>query len=459
MEQGAVNKKAEFWSSRAGFILASMGSAIGLGSIWKFPYEVGSNGGGGFVLFYLLGLGLIVLPLMLVEFSVGRRGRADAMQSINVVAQIGGGSRAWSTIGALGVVTSCLILSYYSVVGGWALAYTFETVTNTHPGTTADAVRARYDVLLASPVRMTGYHLAFMVMTGVIVARGIAGGIEQACKFLMPILIVLIAALALYSLLEGDFFAALRFLFAIDFSAITPKVALEAIGLGFFSIGVGLAIMITYAAYSAKDVDLVQAAIVTLVSDTAISFLAGLAIFPIVFAEKLDPSSGPGLMFVTVPLAFARMPFGGVAAFLFFVLLSIAALASAMSMLEMPVAFLHRQYGWSRRLAALISGTACWILGLGTVFSFNWWANWFPLAALRMFENATLFELLDDLTSNLLLPVGGLGLAIFSGWAIPTRLLADELRLRQPAAKALRFLMRYVAPLGIAAAALAPAVL
>lgn len=195
--------QSEYWSSRAGFIFAAMGSAIGLGSIWKFPYEVGTNGGGGFVLFYLLGLLLIVFPLMLVEFAIGRRGRSNAVTSIAAVALESGGSRGWATIGILGVAAAGLILSFYSVIGGWAPAYVVDTIRHGLAGNSATLVRARYDALLASPVQMTIYHTIFMVITAVIVARGIAGGIESASLYLMPVLIVLIVTLALYSTFQG----------------------------------------------------------------------------------------------------------------------------------------------------------------------------------------------------------------------------------------------------------------
>ena len=450
-----MRNKPEEWSGRIGFILSTMGSAIGLGSIWKFPYEVGSNGGGAFVFCYLLGLVLIVLPLMLVEFAIGRRGRSDAVGSIALVAEESGSSRSWPILGAVGVATSFLILSFYSVIGGWALSYAVDTVRDGLPGDSASAVQARFDALLASPWSMSGYHAVFMAVTAIIVARGIAGGIESACKILMPILIVLVVVLAIYSMSRGDVYAALHFLFGLDRELISAKVALEALGLGFFSIGVGLAVMITYASYAGADIDLRQVAIATIVGDTAVSFLSGLAVFPIGFVERLDPASGPGLMFVTLPLAFARLPFGTLAAIAFFVLLAVAGLASAISLLEMPVAFLQRRTACSRPFATAVSALACWALGLLSVLSFNVWADWFPLGSVPGFARASVFDLLDQLTSNMLLPAGSFALAVFGGWAIPTSLFAEELRLGPTAIAAIRALLRYVVPGGIAAASLA----
>ncbi|HSB40919.1 MAG TPA: sodium-dependent transporter [Methylomirabilota bacterium] len=446
----------ERWSSRPGFIFAAMGSAIGLGSIWKFPYEVGTNGGGAFVVFYLLGLGLIVFPLMLVEFAIGRRGRSHAIASIAAVARESGASRSWAVVGVVGVVGAVLILSFYSVIAGWAVAYVVDTIRDGLPGPGASAVQARFDALLAAPLRMTVYHTVFMAATVLVVARGVAGGIERTSLYLMPALIVLVVALAGYSTSQGDAPAALRFLFAFDLDRLSARAALEALGLGFFSIGVGLAVMVTYAAYAGPDFDLRTVAIVTLLSDTAISFLAGLAVFPVVFAEGLDPSSGPGLMFVTLPLAFAGMPLGTGVATAFFVLLSVAALASALSLLEMPAALVHRWLGWPRLWATLIAGSVCWALGIASVLSFNLWAGRRPLAWLPGLGTLGVFDSLDHLASNVLLPLGGLGLALFGGWVVPRRLLATELRLGPAAAGVIVVLLRYVAPLGIIAASLLP---
>jgi NSS family neurotransmitter:Na+ symporter len=374
------------------------------------------------------------------------------MGSIARVAQASGASAHWGLIGTLGVLTSFLVLSFYSVIGGWTLAYTVETVRHGLAGDTAGAVQARFDALLASPLRMTAYHTAFMGLTAVIVARGVARGIEDACKVMMPALIALLAVIALYAAANGDLAAALRFLFVIDLQRITATVALEALGLGFFSIGIGFALMLTYAGYADRDINLRQVAIATILADTAVSLLAGLAVFPVVFAEKLDPASGPGLLFVTVPLAFARLPLGMLAAAGFFVLLALAALASAISLLEMPVSWLAHRADWPRPRATAAAAAACWLLGLASVLSFNRWAAWYPLAAVPGLAKATLFELMDQLTSNALLPAGGLALALFGGWVVPSRLLAEELRLGVAGTVVVRALLRYVAPIGIAAA-------
>ena len=423
-----MSTRAENWSGRAGFVLAAVGSAVGLGSIWKFPYEVGANGGAAFVLFYFAGLLLAVVPLMLAEFAIGRHGRGDAAASIAAVAAAHGAGRAWKWAGVLGVLTGALVLSYYSVIGGMTIAYAIDPARG-------------YDALRASPGALTAHHALFLAITAAIVARGIGAGIELACRILMPLLAALMLALAAYGSLHGDMAAALRFLFKLDPSTFTARAALEALGLGFFSIGVGFGVMITYAAYAGKEIDLAQAAVWSVGIDTAISLLAGLAVFPLVFAHGLDPASGPGLVFVTLPLAFSRMPFGELAAVAFFGLLFVAALASAISMLELAVAPLMRRLGWSRRAASAAAAAACFAAGLGTVFS------------------PAFFEALDHLTSNVLLPLGGIGIALFAGWALPRAVVGQELELGPRGAAILHGVLRWLTPALIAATALAPAVL
>jgi NSS family neurotransmitter:Na+ symporter len=293
---------------------------------------------------------------------------------------------------------------------------------------------------------MAAYHALFMALAVAIVARGVARGIEAASKVLMPLLAALMLALAGYSALYGDLAATLRFLFRLEVQGFSGRAALEALGLGFFSIGVGFGLMITYAAYAGRTIDLARAALWAVGADTAISLLAGLAVFPVVFANSLDPAGGPGLVFVTLPLAFARMPFGAVAAVAFFALLFVAALASAISMLEVAVALLKGRLGWTRARASLALGAACFVAGLASVLSFNLWSDWQP----------TPFDALDYATSNVMLPLGGLAIALFAGWALPGRVLAEELGLPPRAAALLGWLLRWAAPALIAAAALAP---
>lgn len=431
------------WSGRTGFILATIGSAVGLGSIWKFPYEVGTNGGSAFVLCYLAGLVLVVFPLMLAEFAIGRSGRSDPATVLARIAEACGRSPLWRFAGTLGVLSGFLILSFYSVIGGWTLGYALEAGLRSTAHATA---QAQFDALLADPARMLALHAAFMAIAGVIVARGIAGGIEAACKILMPVLIAMTLVLALTSLLTGDAGGALQFLFRLDLSHFSVRGALEALGLGFFSIGVGLGLMITYAAYADPGIDLREVALVTVVGDALVSFLAGLAIFPVVFGAGLDPAAGPGLMFITVPVAAGQLGYGAAYALVFYVLLFFAALASAISLLELVVAWLVRHAGFARVRSVIVAGTACWIFGIPTVLSFNRLVGWRPLAFVPGLKEANFYEAIDVLTSNFMLPVGGLLLAVFVGWIVPQGLIQEELQLTSLRLRILRSILRYVVP-------------
>lgn len=440
------------WKTRSGFILATIGSAVGIGSIWKFPYEVGANGGGAFVLVYLLGLALVVVPMMLAEFAIGRRGRADAATSIEVAAISESVSPRWRVVGVLGAVTSFLILSFYAVIGGWAVFYASDTLLQGLPDDPA-GVRDQFDGLLGSPARMAAFQAVFLGAVALVVHRGVQRGIEASMKILMPVLAALLAALAVFSMSTGDARETLRFLFVPDMDALSGRGVLDALGLGFFSIGVGLGILVTYAAYSPPSVGLKAAAVTSVAGDTAVSLLAGLAIFPVVFANELDPASGPGLAFVSLPLAFDAVPGGRWAATAFFTLLAIAALGSAISMLEAVVAMLARRAGWSRARGTALAAVACFVVGLATVLSFNHWAGIHPLGGITRYADATVFDLLDDLTSQVLLPLGGFAIALFAAWAMPKRFLGRELVLRGVPLAGLRLMLRFVAPLLVVVAA------
>jgi NSS family neurotransmitter:Na+ symporter len=442
------------WRSRSGFLLATIGSAVGIGSIWKFPYEVGSNGGGAFVLIYLAGLVAVVVPLMLAEFAVGRRGRADATTSLRSVAVEEGTRGPWSAVGFVGAATAFLVLSFYAVIGGWTIRYAVSVILRGLP-TTALAVDEEFRSVLAAPGQMMAFQAVFLVGVALVVLRGVQQGIERSMKILMPLLAVLLVALAIYSLRTGDAARGVRFLLVPDFAHMSGRTVLDALGLGFFSIGVGLGILLTYAAYSPPRVDLRMVAFASVAADTAISLLAGLAIFPVVFANDLDPASGPGLAFVSLPLAFSAMPAGRAAATAFFILLAVAALASAISMLETVVAVLDRRLGWSRRRGVTVGTVACFIAGIATVLSFNDWSGVHPLRRIPRYAEATIYALLDDATSQVLLPLGGLAFAVFVGWVLPRTFLATELGLRGVALTGLRFVLRVVAPVVVLGAAAA----
>jgi NSS family neurotransmitter:Na+ symporter len=439
------------WSSRLGFILATIGSAVGLGSIWKFPYEVGENGGGAFLLFYLLGLSIVVAPLLVAEFVIGRRGRGDAAASIAAVALEAGRSIRWGGIGLLMIATGFLILSYYAVIGGMTVAYFVRAASGSFAGVDAETTGVIFEALVSRPWSLAGYQALFIAVTVVVVARGVGRGIELACRVLMPVLVVLMITLALYAAVEGRLGAALEFLFVPHMEAFNPRVALQALGLGFFSIGVGLGVMITYAAYARSNLNLTSVAVAILVGDTAISLLAGLAIFPLVFAHHLDPAEGTGLMFLTLPIAFGQLPFGSAVGAAFFLSLVVAALASAMSLLELVVAPVTRLMGLPRPGSAAILGVLCWLTGLPVALSFNVWSGLRPLAALPGFEGSGIYEAVDGFASNLLLPLGGLSLSLFAGWRMRRHTFERELGWPTAVVTALMVVLRWVVPASIAA--------
>ncbi len=440
------------WSGRMAFMLATVGSAVGLGSIWKFPYMVGENGGSAFLLVYLGGLVLLILPLMLAEFVIGRRGSGSAVGSMRTVARESGASPLWGMVGGWGVVTGFLILSFYAVIGGWTLAYIPISAGNAFAGASPEAIGAIFGALLADPGRLILWHGVFMALAIGTVAMGVISGIERMVTFLMPLMFAILAGLVVYALATGDVAATINFFFAPDSSKVTWDVALNAIGLGFFSIGVGIGVMITYAAYAERTISLTKAAVWTILADTFASFLAAFAIFPIVFGFGLDPAGGPGLMFTTLPAAFGQMGAGAIVGVAFFLLLAVSALASAISLLELSVSFVVERFRMARALAALLIGGACFAVGLGTVWSFNNWSGWHPLAFIPTFEGKTFFDALDFLTSNIMLPVGGIAIALFTGLFVARKVLSEELAIRSPMVVGfLRFLLAVVAPLAILA--------
>lgn len=437
--------QGERFASGFGFVLAAIGSAVGLGSIWKFPYEVGENGGGGFLLFYLLGLLLVVFPLLLAEFVIGRRGRGGAALSLQRVAIEAKRSPHWRWIGLAGIATGFVILTYYAVIAGMTMAYVPLALTAGFAGADQARSAAAFAELTGSPLHLGFWQAAFLAVAALVVARGVRKGVEAACTFLMPLLALLMLALVVYAVVEGDVAQALDFLLVPHWDAVSPRAALDALGLGFFSIGVGMGVMITYAAYAGESFDLTRAAVVTLAGDTAISLMAGIAIFPIVFAEGLDPAGGANLMFVTLPIAFGDLPFGDLVGAAFFLLLFVAALASTISLFEVVAAPIIRATGIGRARISAAVAVAAWIGGLPSMLSFNLWSEARPLAALGL--DLGIFDTVDGIASNLLLPTCGLALSIFAGWLLPARIYEAELgRATRRLDVALRLLLRWVAP-------------
>ncbi|MEW5011765.1 MAG: sodium-dependent transporter, partial [Cycloclasticus sp.] len=297
------------WSTRLAFIFAATGSAVGLGNIWKFPYITGENGGGAFVLVYLLCIALIGVPIMMAEILLGRRGRQSPINTMRDLAKEAGAKPYWRWLGWLGVIAGFLILSYYSVIAGWAMAYFVRVSTGLFEGATADGVSSIFGQFIADPEKLLAWHSLFMIMTMLVVARGVKG-LERAVRFLMPALLVLLLLLVVYAMEQGDFAQALNFLFSADFSKITSESILTAMGHAFFTLSLGMGAIMVYGSYLPSKVSIGSTTLIIALADTAIALLAGLAIFPLVFANGLEPSSGPGLIFQTLPIAFGHMDYG-----------------------------------------------------------------------------------------------------------------------------------------------------
>ncbi|MCF6338227.1 MAG: sodium-dependent transporter [Gammaproteobacteria bacterium] len=432
------------WSNRWIFILAATGSAVGLGNIWKFPYITGENGGGAFVLVYLLCIAAIGIPIMMAEVLLGRRGRQSPINTMKTLAREEGRSKAWALLGWSGVVAGFLILSYYSVIAGWGLAYVLNAGSGAFTDAPAAEIQNIFTALVASPGQLIFWHSLFMLMTMLVVARGVKKGLEVAIRFLMPALFVLLLIMVGYAISSGEFVRGLRFLFTPDFSKITGEGVLIAMGHAFFTLSLGMGAIMIYGSYMPKNASIAKTTMIVALADTTVALLAGMAIFPIVFANALEPGAGPGLIFQTLPIAFGSMPGGSFFGAVFFVLLVLAAWSSAISLIEPAVAWLVENKGWTRVKASAWCGFATWLVGLGTVLSFNAWSDY-------TLWGKNFFDLLDFLTSNIMLPLGGLFIALFAGWVMKSSSTADELRLpvNGVAHTSWRFLVRFVTPVAV----------
>ena len=446
----SATPKREVWSSAAMFILAAIGGAVGFGSIWRFPYLIGTNGGPAFVIIYIGLLIAITIPLMMAETLMGRRGKASAPVSMSRLAAEIGASPWWTIVGWLGVLGAFLIMTYYSMIGGWVLAYVPSSITQGFAGQTREDFQAAFDALMANPGRMIFWHTAFIGVTAVIVGRGINAGIERAVGFLMPALVIMLVIITVYALIIGDAANGLAFMFVPDFSKVTWELVLVALGQAFFSIGVGMGMMFTYGAYLDSDVSIGKACVTIVVADTIVSILSGLAIFPIVFGYGLDPAAGLGLVFVTLPLAFGQMPAGAFMGTGFFVLLFFAGLASAIALTEVPVAWLRERAGWTRVGATALVSFLIWAIGLLSVFSFNELKDFHPLNGIDRYATATLYDIIDDFSANFVLVVDAILIAAFVGFWMKKETLLQELGMTDGwLYQTWMFLTRIVSPIAL----------
>ena len=430
------------WSSRMAFILAVTGSAVGLGNIWKFPYIVGENGGGAFVLVYLVCVVAIGMPVMMSEILIGRRGRRNPVATMELLGKEEGSSRHWQWLGALGVLAGILILSYYSVIAGWTLAYIMKSISGVFTGLSADAVTADHNAFKANWLLVAACHTIFMGLTTFVVARGVERGLEQAVKFMVPALLALMLILLAYAINSGHFGEGLSFMFTPSWDKLTWGSVLVALGQAFFTLSIGMGAIMAYGAYLPEETSITGASAAVVTADTVIAVLAGLVIFPLVFANGLNPAVGPDLVFETLPLAFGHMAGGVFFSTVFFILLSFAAWTSAIGLMEPAVAWLVEQHNRARSQAAFMVGGTIWFIGLGSALSFN-------LLSDVKFLAGNFYDNVEFLTSNIMLPVGGLLITVFAGWVMCRNSTADELGSSGSMYKAWRMLARFIAPIGI----------
>jgi len=439
------------WSSRLMFIIAATGAAVGLGNIWKFPYIMGQNGGGAFMLMYLLCIFLIGIPVLMAEVMIGRRGRQSPGLSVKALAIEAKVNPLWQIAGWMGLVGGFLVLSFYSVIAGWAFAYVSKAAQNSFAGQHAADIGTMFGQFSADLPSLLFWTTLVIVLTCVVVARGVKKGLEQVVRWMMPALYLMLIGMAIYAGLTGDFWQALNFMFAPDFSKLSVSGMLIALGHAFFSLSLASGVMITYGAYMPGKVSIARTSIWIALADTSVALIAAMVIYPIVFAQGLDAGQGPGLIFVTLPVAFGQMPGGQLIGTLFFVMLVFAAFTSTIAMIESVVAWLTQSKGFSRIQACVVSGIVLWCLSLLSVFSFSGasWAQWQFNFVGKEVHN--LFEVIDHLTSDIMLPLGGLAIAIFAGWKVRQHASREELNTSPVAYSIWLFCIRWFTPVAIVA--------
>ncbi len=428
------------WTSQTIFILAAIGSAVGLGNLWKFPYITGENGGGAFVIVYLLCILLIGLPILIAEITLGRAGKASPPQAIANIVRETGSSKLWVLLGFNAVMGGLLILTFYSVIAGWGIAYFVDSLFGVFSGMNADQAQQHFDDFVASPSGLTFWHSVVMLLTILIVVKGVRSGIERAINIMMPGLLIILLVLLGYATTTGALGQSFEFLFKPNFSALTTDSVLIALGHAFFTLSLGFGTMMVYGSYMPKDYSIVRASLWIVAADTIIALIAGLVIFSIVFGNGLEAGSGPGLLFQTLPIAFGQMTGGWFFGTLFFGMVVFAALSSAISMIEPAISWLEQNWGFTRRKAAWTLGLFSWTLGLGSVLSFNLWKN------VHFLQDKTFFGTMDFLTSNVMLPLGGMFTALFVGWVWTQQQRDEESGMSPTWSNLYGVLVKFVAP-------------
>lgn len=439
----------EVWTSKFAFLFAAAAAAIGLGSLWRFPYVAGANGGGAFVLLYIGFVLAICVPIMIAEMAMGRRGHGSVIGSMKRLVAEEGASPAWRVIGWLSLLIPFFGLSYYSVVAGWGVDYARQAMVQGFAGVDAAGSRTLFDDLIASPWRQGLFQFAFISAVATVVALGVRRGIEVVSKIKMTALFVVLLGLVAYNAVTVGLGPALTFLFYPDFGAMTATGVLTALGQALFSTAIGVGVLMTYSAYLPKGVSLPQSAALIAGSVIFIAMMAGLAIFPSVLFYGLEPTEGPNLIFVTLPVAFGGMPGGRIVSIAFFSLIALGAFTTAVGMLEPVVAWLMERTGWRRPSLAYLTGLAIWAVGLPSLLSFNVLKDVHPLGFLSPFEGKTFFDVLDFGIADLLLPLNALLIALFAGWAIRRTMTAAETDLSPAGFRIWHFVLAIIAPVAI----------
>lgn len=417
----------EQWSSKWGFLLAAVGFAVGMGNIWRFPNVLGQNGGSAFLFLYLgcaLGIGL---PLLITELTIGRRGRSSAPGSLVAVAKEVGRSPRWGGVGSLGIFCAFIILSYYTVISGWTLDYFVRAARGALQDVDATESAAMFSGLLQNPWLLIFWNTVVHMMIFYVIRQGVQSGLERAVKILMPALFVTLIVMVIYGSIAGDMAATIKYLLEPDFSKVTFSTAMAAIGQAFFSIGIGMGSLIVFGAYLPEDYSIPRSATAIIFLDTGVALLAGFAIFPLVFQYGLEPTSGAGLIFETLPLAFGQMPGGQMFGAIFFMLLISAALSSCLGLAEGCVNWVDEKWGVKREKGILMIIGATWLVGILSILSLGAWSGFYPLDFIPGYAGMGIFDALDHLAANNLLLVGGMLLSIFFGWLVPKALKLEEM--------------------------------
>ena len=456
------------WSSKLIFIFAATGSAVGLGNIWKFPWMTGENGGGAFVLIYIVSVLLIALPIMIAEVFIGRHGKQNPVASLNYLSNESSSfditeidnrlNRVttrkqkysnsddytnWQLVGWMGMLAGVLILSFYSVIAGWTMSYIIKAGSGVFTGIDLESSKQVFNNLVADPYLLLFWHSLFMLLTCYIVSMGVKGGLEKAVKILIPGLFLILIGLGIYVTTLPGFVDGLHYMFVPDMDKITPDIILSAMGMAFFSLSIGMGSLMIYGAYLSDKSSITEVTTIVAFADTFVAILAGVIIFPIVFTYNLDPSSaGPGLIFQTLPIAFGAMTGGQLLSTLFFLLLFFAAITSAISLIEPAISYMIEKYSKSRLESTVTIGLFTWFLGIGTILSFNYGAD-------IKFLNLNFFDLLDTFTSKIMLPLGGLLMAIFTGYIVKVAIVKNELKLKDFIFSFWYKLLRYIAPVAV----------